>query len=41
VIRHGEVIVPRGVTGFEIGDEVLAVADNEGAMKLAELFKVR
>jgi len=38
IIRHGEVIVPRGVTMFEVGDEVLAVADSEGALQLEELF---
>jgi len=39
IIRQGDVIVPRGVTTFEIGDEVLAVTDPVGAQKLAELFK--
>lgn len=38
IIRHGEVIVPRGVTTFEAGDEVLAVTDPDGARKLAELL---
>ena len=38
IIRHGEIIVPRGVTKFEIGDEVLAVTDQEGARELALLF---
>lgn len=38
IIRNGEVIVPRGVTAIEPGDEVLAVIDHEGAKKLAELF---
>lgn len=38
VIRKGEVIVPRGITAFEVGDEVLAVVDPEGAMQLARLF---
>ncbi len=38
IIRHGEVIVPRGVTTFEPGDEVLAVADSEGARQLARLL---
>jgi trk system potassium uptake protein TrkA len=38
IIRHGEVIVPRGNFGFESGDEVLAVTDAEGAKKLAELL---
>lgn len=38
IIRHGEVIVPRGITIFEPGDEVLAVADSEGARLLAKLL---
>lgn len=39
IIRKGEVIVPRGVTTFEAGDEILAVTDPEGAAELADLFK--
>jgi len=38
IIRKGKVIVPRGNTVFEPGDEVLAVTDMEGARQLAELF---
>jgi trk system potassium uptake protein TrkA len=38
IIRKGEVIVPRGITTFESGDEVLAVTDPEGARELALLF---
>lgn len=38
IIRHGDVIVPRGVTTFEAGDEVLAVTDPEGAQELEDLF---
>lgn len=38
IIRHGEVIVPRGVTTFEAGDEVLAVTDDAGAEELARLL---
>lgn len=38
IIRHGEVVVPRGATVFEVGDEVLAVTDTEGAKQLARLF---
>lgn len=38
IIRKGEVIVPRGVTTIESGDEILAVTDAEGAKELAELF---
>jgi trk system potassium uptake protein TrkA len=38
IIRNGEIIVPRGITTFEVGDEVLAVADPEGAKQLADLL---
>lgn len=38
IIRHGEIIVPRGVTVFEVGDEVLAVTDVKGAEQLAALL---
>lgn len=38
IIRHGEVVVPRGTSVFEVGDEVLAVTDTEGAYQLAKLF---
>ncbi len=41
IIRKGEVIVPRGITTFEMGDEVLAVTDHDGAQELAELFKAQ
>ncbi len=38
IIRSGNIVVPRGTTTFEIGDEVLAVADEEGAKQLSALF---
>jgi trk system potassium uptake protein TrkA len=38
IIRHDEIIVPRGVTALEVGDEVLAVTDRQGAEQLATLF---
>ncbi len=38
IIRNGEVVVPKGSTVFGVGDEVLAVADEEGARQLARLF---
>lgn len=38
IIRQGQVIVPRGVTTFESGDEILAVTNAEGARKLAMLL---
>ena len=38
VIRHGEVVVPRGNLQFQVGDEVLAVVDNHSVQALRELF---
>jgi trk system potassium uptake protein TrkA len=38
IIRKGKVIVPRGMTTLEVGDEILAVTDTDGAKQLAELF---
>ncbi|HXF60646.1 MAG TPA: NAD-binding protein [Caldilineaceae bacterium] len=38
IIRQGKVVVPRGVTALQEGDEVLAVTDRTGAVKLAELL---
>lgn len=38
IIRDGKVIVPRGSSHFEVGDEVLAVTDRQGAEQLARLF---
>lgn len=38
IIRQGKVVVPRGVTVFQVGDEVLAVTDREGVKLLLELF---
>ena len=38
IIRHGKVVLPRGNTILEPEDEVLAVTDQEGAHRLAELF---
>lgn len=39
IIRHGEIVVPRGATIFEAEDEVLAVTDRAGAQQLADLLK--
>jgi trk system potassium uptake protein TrkA len=41
IIRRGKVILPRGNTALELKDEVLAVTDQEGARRLAELFAPR
>ena len=38
IIRQGEIVIPRGTTRFEVGDEVLAIVDHEAAGKLAVLF---
>ena len=38
IIRHGELILPRGNTCFEQEDEVLAVVDSAGARELSEKF---
>ena len=38
IIRHGKILMPRGETRFEPGDEVLAIVDPEGAEELAGLF---
>jgi trk system potassium uptake protein len=38
IIRKGTLIVPRGITVFEEGDEVLAVTDIVGARQLMKLF---
>jgi len=38
IIRKGTMVVPRGATTIEVGDEVLAITDNIGEGQLAELF---
>ncbi len=38
IIRKGEVMIPRGVTTMQAGDEVLAITDKQGALLLAELL---
>jgi len=38
IIRDGRVIMPRGATQFEVGDEVLAVTDRNGTEHLKKLF---
>lgn len=38
IIRHGEMVIPRGNIRLEQGDEVLAVADHQGVEYLADLF---
>lgn len=38
IIRDGKVIVPRGLTVFEVNDEVLAITDRAGADQLRYLL---
>lgn len=38
IVRKGKMIVPRGLTVFEVGDEVLAITDPDGADELSVLF---
>jgi trk system potassium uptake protein TrkA len=38
IIRHGKVVVPRGLSTMEVGDEVLAISNQEGVEQLKELF---
>jgi trk system potassium uptake protein TrkA len=39
IIRQGEVILPRGPTVVQVGDEVLAMTDREAAERLGSLFE--
>jgi trk system potassium uptake protein TrkA len=39
IIRHGQITLPRGTSTLEEGDEVLAVADADGAKELARLLE--
>lgn len=41
IIRGGRVIVPRGQTEFAIGDEVLAISDQDGVQRLKALFSLQ
>jgi trk system potassium uptake protein TrkA len=38
IIRHSKMILPRGITPLEAGDEILAITNRQGADQLAELF---
>lgn len=38
IIRHGDILVPRGDTVFQVGDEVLAIVDHDSADDLAAIF---
>ena len=38
IFRKGQVIIPRGITALEAGDEVLAVVNDSNANEVAMLF---
>lgn len=38
IIRHGEVVLPRGITPLEEGDEIIALVDNDSRSTLAKLL---
>jgi trk system potassium uptake protein TrkA len=38
IIRHGKVVVPHGSTTFDVGDEILAITNEDGAEQLAALL---
>lgn len=39
IIRHGEIVLPRGTLALEEFDEVLAITDDDGAKQLAQLLE--
>jgi len=38
ILRHGDVMLPRGATVLEAGDEILALVDEDARPRLAELL---
>ena len=38
ILRHGEMVLPRGATVLEAGDELLALVDDPARDELAELL---
>jgi trk system potassium uptake protein TrkA len=38
ILRQDQIHIPRGITQFQAGDEVLAIVDREAAEELARLF---
>jgi trk system potassium uptake protein TrkA len=38
IIRHGEIVLPRGITTLEEGDEILALVDDSARGELAKLL---
>lgn len=40
IIRHGQILIPRGAVKFDVGDEVLAIVESSDAEALAALFSL-
>lgn len=38
IIRHGEIVIPRGITTLEEGDEILALVDDAARGQLAKIL---
>lgn len=38
ILRHGEMVLPRGITALEEGDEILALVDEPARIELARLL---
>jgi len=38
ILRQNQMLIPRGITQFQAGDEVLAIVDREAAEELARVF---
>lgn len=38
IIRQGKVLIPRGASSFEEGDDVLFITNSEGSKRLTDLF---
>jgi trk system potassium uptake protein len=38
IVRQDQIHIPRGITQFQVGDEVLAIVDREAAEDLSRLF---
>ncbi len=38
IIRHGDIVMPRGLTALEAGDEILAIVDDNARSMLANLL---
>jgi trk system potassium uptake protein TrkA len=38
IIRHGEIVIPRGITTLEDGDEILALVDDAARTHLEKIL---